>query len=38
MTRWCGRLRAAFEGVKEVVEDGLLDDEADEQAHREIAS
>ena len=37
-TRRCGRLRATFEGVKEVVEDGLLVDEADERAHRETAS
>jgi hypothetical protein len=37
-TRGCGRLRAAFEGVKEVAKDGLLVDEADERAHREIAS
>ena len=27
-TRWRGRLRAAFEGVEEVVDDGLLVDEA----------
>ena len=27
-TRRCGRLRAAFEGVEEVVDDGLLVDEA----------
>ena len=37
-TRRWGRLRAAFGGVKEVVEDELLVDKADERAHREIAS
>ena len=33
-----GRLRATFEGVEEVVEVELPLDEADERAHREIAS
>ena len=37
-TRRCGRLRAAFEGVEEVVDDGCLADEADERAYRETAS